>query len=232
MKNVLIITNIATLFILGFTYFSGCKKAEIDPEKATNTCIVCPNTKAYQQVSTDFVKSLLRNYRKNHWTKINASGIIPTSIDSRSVWFDMDVIKSFIADVEAKTDAICEEGHCNKKLGIRIYFGEYGKGAEPLYSAYDGLHTLVMVPTIQNPELEGTDREHVDFDPEHMTGCSPLTIDTSWQFITALMPEITVTNHGTLIPPPDPFLGPCTGAKFMHFIDLQDLVRPSTSPCP
>ncbi len=230
MKKLLIITNVVTLFILGFTYFSGCKKAEIDPEKATNTCIVCPDTKPYAQVGTDFVKSLLRNYRENQWTKI--TGMPRTFIDSRSVWFDMNVIKSFIADVEAKTDDICKEGHCKKKLGIRIYFGAYGKGAVPEYSEYKGLHTLVMVPTIQNPELEGTDREHVDFDPEHMTGCSPLTIDTSWQFITALMPEITASNHGTLIPPPDPFVGPCTGAKFMHFIDLQDLVRPSTSPCP
>ncbi len=222
MKKTLITTNLITLLFLGITYFTGCNKsARIKiTDTATNTCKPCLDKEPYKQVDGNYLKDLINNYRKNHWTTLNSHFGFPLDVvDSRSVWFDMDAVKSFIADVEAKTDLACEkEGHCAKNLGIRIYFGEYDKNqlASSGHLEYTGLHTLIMVPTIQDASKTGTVEENVDFDPEHMTSCSPDLINSQWQSITALMPEITSMNHGTLIPPPDQV---CTGAKFMHYFD-------------
>lgn len=238
MKKILITTNIITLLFLGLTYFTGCGKAEklVVDGSLKSTCTPCLG-EPYQQVTTDYIGRLINNYRQHHWKAINESsdfvgvvrhgatvGSIGEKYDSRSVWFDLNKLKSFIAEVESITQEKTGDDHCDRNLGVRIYFGEYTKDQlSPETKDYEGLHTLVMVPTIRSRNAAdiNTVNENIDFDPLHFDAAGePEPISSQWTFFTALTPEVTSMNHGQLIPPPYPEVTNCTGAKVMHEVDF------------
>jgi hypothetical protein len=144
------------------------------------------------RIDLSFAKALVSNYRKNHWSMINGGNgrpacpsllqnpNFPTVQDSRSVWFSLDDLKDFIAEIESTT--------ATGELGVRIYFGEYSTAmltTQPQNAQYAGLHTLLMVPTV-----EKADGFNHDFDPA--TGSSDFTTSV----------DMSALNHGTLIPPP------------------------------
>lgn len=93
--------------------------------------------------------------------------------DTRSVWFSLDKLKSFIAEIE---DSVCNSS-CNTgkvDLGVRFYFGDYpdadymtNKG-NPDYatvkSSYGKHQTIFLVPTY----MDNDRKAQVDFDPRDM----------------------------------------------------------------
>jgi hypothetical protein len=222
-RNFSFLLNLILLLVLAYLWFFKISK---EPSRdIANTCTPCLETKNYEPLSADYVTKLISDYRNHHWSTINSNYISSTfgddKMDSRSVWFDLNTLKSFINTIEVKTSATCGD-HCAKHLGLRMYFGEYDASNAPL-PEYVGLHTLLMVPTMRNPDATAlnTPSENVDFDPSHLAKCTPVAYDSSWQKIMVLAPtSLDMMNHGTLIPPPD--LIHCTGATLMHYIDVQD----------
>lgn len=238
MKKILVLSNLALLSVIGLLLTqNGCRDKRETPtsDETTYTCTNCPNTNAPAPVKMGYFKELLSNYRDNHWSIINnafiAKGI--KQVDSRSVWFDLNTLKSFIATLESKVNAQCGD-HCKQELGIRIYFGEYDNTNSPK-TMYVNLHTLIMVPTIKDQTKLGTPNENVDFDPDYLSSCKPMlppdTADLDILLPTINTTDMTAMNHGEIIPPPPPPSGIfCTGAKFMHWVDKID--DPTLTTCP
>lgn len=239
MKKILLATNVLTALALCAMLFTGCtNKPDSNPDDGghvienitptNNSCGTCEGTVSRSTMSAAYFRSLLGNYRNHNWQATSA--LLNNRRDSRSVWFDLNTLKSFIAAIESNVANACEGDHCSKQLGLRIYFGQYGGIANAPISQYDSLHTLVMVPTMRM-ETKKSVFENVDFDYQHLQGCNPLALHDTMAEFTALMPYIPVgvMNHGTLIPPPDLI---CTGAKFMHFVDKLDNVTTGVAnPC-
>ena len=227
MKRTLIFTNLVSLCLLVIVYYSNCTPPAPTPPPPSGDCYA----NDYQNLSFNalrfaYVKSLINGYKTQQWTTINSSGITGVPQDARSVWFSLPVLKKFIHEIESQTMAHC--GGCEKQLGIRIYYGAYPDSTimaetgdmASIPSKYSKLHTVVMVPTYQNEDTSflNTPSENVDFDPYHMTGCTPLPIDSlASGTMMALTPDLGMMNHGGLIPPPDNVT--CTGARVMHFLD-------------
>ena len=238
MKKFLIITNVFTAFILASVLYTSCNKGVIEGDIAT-TCYACDPSETTPPVSAKYIYELISRYRKRHYSDLmrtgNPNGFnLIDKPDSRSVWFSLNKLKNFIRDIEVKAAASldstnCAKSHCELNLGVRVYFGEYG-GPNTSVPGFNDLHTLVMVPTYQDKTASGVNT-HVDFDPNNSAVCSGRTIplDTSLNSLAlALTPDIAGMNNGNLIPPPDPVYGICTGARWMHLVDVKDLYRPAT----
>jgi hypothetical protein len=93
--------------------------------------------------------------------------------DTRSVWFSLDKLKSFIAEIENKVcSSQCNTG--NLDLGVRFYFGDYpdadymtNNGNEDyatVKSTYGKHQTIFLVPTYRDQDRGA----QVDFDPRDM----------------------------------------------------------------
>ena len=192
----------------------------------------------------DNATEMVRNYRNNHWMKINgncppfnmamnaqAPGGMGTPsdtiIDSRAVWFDLDTLKKFIHTIE--TYSCYYTGTCKQlELGIRIYYAEYPCDTAKLRLNYNitdpryaGMHTVLMVPTYNYGNM------NIDFDPTQtqpdVSPCSGRSTfeTTAHAPILALAPQITAKNHGGLAPPPyhcNDYWN-TTGALFMRYVD-------------
>lgn len=240
MKKLLIISNFITATLLLIVLLKACENFPLKEKLTTeNTCFPCPKEpQADILLPAGYVKSLLGNYRDNQWKWINPNIATPGSatVDSRSVWFDMEKLKSFIAQAEAYVDGDreCPGNHCDKNLGVRIYFGAYGDGAIPEDAPdYNRLHTLVMIPTFYDNTLQ----DNKDFDPRYMSVCGDPDYDTAQLKIIALLPstQINMANHGSLNPPPPPYpssVPSCTGASLMHLVDKLDGVPQAITGCP
>jgi hypothetical protein len=241
MKKILVLSNLVLLSVIGvLSLQGGCrdkteKSDRPGSDETTYTCTECPNTNPPASVKMGYFKELVSNYRNNHWSAINNAFIArgTNQVDSRSVWFDLNTLKSFIATIENKVNNECGN-HCEKGLGIRIYFGEYDATNSPK-TDYVNLHTLIMVPTIKDRNKFGTPEENVDFDPDYLSSCKPMlppdTADLDILLPTINTTDMTAMNHGEIIPPPPPPNSMfCTGAKFMHWVDKMD--NPSLPTCP
>lgn len=232
MKKILVTTNLITALALCSILFTACPEKKDLPD-VTNTCTPCKGTLPPSSVAINYFKALISNYRNNHWQTINTNlNNRSGAVDSRSVWFNLNQLKGFIYEIEKNVAANCQGNHCGKELGIRIYFGEYDNTTNPTYAGY---HTLVMVPTMKNPNREkwNTPEENIDFDYSILNKCQPACPDSSIQSLMALLPDFGNTsmgamNHGGLIPPPDRV---CTGARFMDYVDYSDGIKPLCT-CP
>ncbi len=227
MKKILLTTNVLTAMALIVTLCTACPPKPV-PSEISNTCKPCKMSSAdsYKRLPAPYIIDLMANYRNQQWNWISSNPSFPTTAssmrDSRSVWFSLDKLKDFIANIESSVESNTTEGcvgnHCDRKLGIRIYFGTYGSSHYPPTSMYYGKHTLVMIPTYQNANQFGTPSENLDFDPKYMDAFGILGSPVDTASITALIPTLDLDgmNHGTIIPPPDMA---CTGARFMHWVD-------------
>lgn len=208
MKRASIILNIITLSALGIIFLKSCpppkKPNPENQEQGCPTCYPMNCDTSYHPVKANFVIDLIKNYRDNQWKAINteaANGHIRignNNMDSRSVWFSIQRIKRFIYEIESKVCATCSD--TTKHLGIRLYYGQYDLPVAGSTNFYDGLHTVIMIPTMQD-----ANGDNVDFDPEYISEkCTPIVPDCSAPEIMALLPNVTMNamNHGTISPPP------------------------------
>lgn len=146
-------------------------------------------------INLSLVQELITNYREHQLVSIVESTTSPMKFDAHSAWFDLEVLKNFIADIEQQASDYDPE--TKSILGIRFYYAAYPESAKwgtpgyedlalntngPLPEAYEKLHTLVMIPT---KEIDGV-----------ATDFNLLDIGT------ALIPNtIMALNHGHLAPP-------------------------------
>lgn len=137
--------------------------------------------------------------------------------DAQSIWFDIETLKNFIADIENQTQSNAENSVNN--LGIRFYYAAYPEQSKWGKVGYEGLsdvtqsyakrHTLVMIPTIN---VDGIDKDFNPIDKNTFNGFNDVLITNSnYQILSASNNALSTTarNHGALMPP-----GNVTGASF------------------
>lgn len=271
MKNVsrftivLIVSNLLTICILIWCCCCNCHRLcnkwhHSDSTKSgegPTTC--CPgncyfaNCENFPLINVGLASKLVHNYRENHWRTINRNlppfNIDPaigedTTVDSRSCWFSLESLKSFIYTIEKNS---CLPESCGKKLelGIRFYYGEYPVDTnelkeystsenEPINILYSGMHTLLLVPTFYDEDR----RIDIDFDPlvfkkELCNGSSIFDTVTSVTSMLAAAPNINSRNHGGLMPPPFKY-GIYWSQKGSAFTKYVDVIRDqyTTTPPP
>lgn len=179
MKKLLIAANILTLVLL----YTGSFTNKPLQEKKQEGPVICSNTICtdYTQnpitgISINTAKGMASIYRQNQWKTLNLN---QNFLDSRSVWFSLDKMKSFIAEIEAQS---CEASCTPLKLGIRIYEGAYpnfeNMGNIKLNTDYRDVKdeysrhmTMFMVPTYYDQARN----VQVDFDPRNKGNnkCAP-----------------------------------------------------------
>ncbi len=234
MKKLLIITNLITLVIL---YFAGCVPHAVTTSnnafitKDNNTLLLDYRNKQFNGLSSDLIKDAVKNYKNSTTYPYAPSNPIGTS-DSRSVWFNLDVLKKFIWTVETQSVKNGFNKYELEGLGLRLYYIRYPQESFETYGAdLDGVprkfqdkHSILMVPTYYDPESQ-TCKE---FDPKEFTGGKPTPFKellkdslrrlTVMPFVyrTTGLGFMTVQNHGDLTPPFNPGYN---GADLLEYAD-------------
>lgn len=152
----LILTNLLWLCIFLFTSFK-----QVDENKPK---LPAP---AYDLVEASLADMMGNNFRLNYINPTRNVGTKKESYasDSRSVWFSLAKLESFIADMKAKSPLT---------TGIRFYFIQYPNDVaqwnkynylkKHISPSYKNHHTLMLVPTY----FDGT--YDMDFDPRRIGG--------------------------------------------------------------
>ena len=151
---------------------------------------------AAKTMSLDLIQEMVNNYKTKQYYSIVTNTINPMSFDAQSIWFDLEVIKKFIATLEDEVAKHPEHGLSN--FGIRFYYSAYpdiAKWDDPGYETlanlnqrYSKLHTLVAIPTAV---INGVNSDFDPFDAKTYDGTKPTGAGT------AIMAE----NHGPTTPP-------------------------------
>ena len=143
----------------------------------------------------DFIQELIHNYRNNQLRFINDNLGIG---DAHSIWFDLETIKNFVAEIEKQARLISPT--CpDKDLGIRFYYAAYSENpTDPIPEDYAKKHTLVMIPTKKEDDGTGT-MLNFDFNPFETD--SERDTETALAITARLGRNAMAQNHGDLIPP-------------------------------
>ncbi|MDI1256297.1 MAG: hypothetical protein PSV16_09350 [Flavobacterium sp.] len=152
----------------------------------------------------DLIKEMVNKYRDNQLQSILDSVVRPMHEDAEAIWFDLDTLKDFIADIE---NLVADNPNAPKgKLGLRMYYAAYPTKEkwsrpgyedladllqDPVTQRYEKKHTLILVPTT---EVEG---ENFDFNPIDENTAPGRTLALTG---TANSPTMAL-NHAYLIPP-------------------------------
>jgi hypothetical protein len=166
------------------------------------------NTLKYQ-----LVKNMIDNYRTNQLNSIQNSNINAVENDAQAIWFDIETLKKFIADVESQTQN--NSNMTVNNLGIRFYYAAYPElnrwgtsGYEelsdllndPVTQLYEKKHTLIMIPTIN---VEGIDKDFNPMDKNTYEGFNSTINNSNYQIMSVSNSTLSTTakNHGVLFPP-------------------------------
>jgi len=220
---------ITTLMLYGCSFFRGTGSVTTDNNS------ICSNysNSDKSELPVALIHDMINGYRGNQLQYIQNGRSL---IDSRSIWFDLETLKTFIYHIE-NTTVTTDKSKSANDLGIRIYYSRYPDkenfgwdkkeyngilsrfGNTPETSKYDKLHTLVMVPTRKEGKL------NVDFNPldpetynKSLKSPELIRYSRNYQlpvssntYPTALVlggpTNTNAQNHGSLIPPRDPGLG-------------------------
>jgi len=146
-------------------------------------------------MSTDTIQELVNNYHENQLAFINENLGID---DAHSIWFDLDTVKKFIAEIEHQARLI--DPSCpDVDLGIRFYYAAYPENpSEPVPQDYAKRHTLVMIPTKRENDGRGVMLNY-DFNP--FESDSEKDTETALALTAGLGRSALAQNHGILVPP-------------------------------
>jgi hypothetical protein len=212
------VLSISSTLFFAYRYFSIKNTGIIQDPISKTRCAACSEYNNTGLPASKLKMNLVKTMAYSYQNPISPS-------ETRSVWFSIETIKSFIYNIEHNACG------CTGNLGLRIYYGRYpsptlwnnfGNDLGTVQSSYAGIHTVFMVPTIN---VAG--KNH-DFDPADVSmRCNPgynssygIAKDTTLAFqlnsgsgsITALMAQ----NHGDACPPVPTGMGHCpdNGAYF------------------
>lgn len=146
-------------------------------------------------MSCDIIQELVDNYRDNQLNYINENLGID---DAHSIWFDLETIKSFIAEIENQAHLI--DPTCpNEDLGIRFYYAAYPETpTSPIPNDYALRHTLVMVPTKKEDDGSG---QMLNYDFNPFESDSETDTENALAITAGLGRNALAQNHGILVPP-------------------------------
>lgn len=146
------------------------------------------------------IEAMIKQYRENQLAVVNKALQLD---DTQSVWFELDKLKNFIAEVEKEAKA-SYPGISTSKLGIRFYNAAYPENASDYFSddevPKDFLrhHTLIMIPTVFRKGDHG--ELDYDFNPYGTTEGEEKTQTMSLKSAKADDSALG-ENHGNLVPP-------------------------------
>lgn len=231
-------------------YYNFCKETETKTAKTIKTPATPIGPIEDNEVCMDFsavlpsklthglVGDMVNLYRNNQWNSIKGSTTHPMTEDANTIWFDLDSIKKFIYNIEktVKSNPATKQS----KLGLRIYYAAYPKIGDwslteykdlqvfrgnTTTEQYEKMHTLIMLPTIQNANGQIKDINLFDertfengipkynYKPERETMLSYQPTETV-SALTAIPAatnadpdpnsRVAAKNHGTLYPPGNP----------------------------
>lgn len=147
------------------------------------------------------VQEMIDNYKAKQLLSILTNKINPMKFDAKSVWFDLETLKSFVNNIEL--EAAKHPEYDLKNFGVRIYYAAYpekenwdqpgyeelaGMINDPVAKDYEKLHTVIAVPTA---EINGANQDFDPLDEKTYDGTKPTSIGS----------VIMAENHGELVPP-------------------------------
>lgn len=215
-----------TIYIFRFPP-SKSETNEVDLEKNKDELCMNYASLGMNQLSAGLVHNVTEGYdlRQGHFIKDHpASNLLN---DARAIWFDLEILKAFIYNLEMNTRNN-DPAVSSQDLGLRLYYASYPEASvntdpskvrpiwgdfaelDPLDNmGYESLHTLVMIPTIRKG---GKD---LDFNPLQFDTYAGGLMDTKKYTnsktngnnpVSGLMgiPNSTragAQNHGSLYPP-------------------------------
>ncbi|MCU7619105.1 hypothetical protein NZ698_18150 [Chryseobacterium sp. PBS4-4] len=151
-------------------------------------------------MSCDTIQELVDNYHNNQLAFITENLGFE---DAHSIWFDLETIKNFIAEIELQAhliDPTCPD----KDLGIRFYYAAYPETpTDPIPEDYAKRHTLVMVPTKKEEDGSG---QMLNFDFNPFESDSETDPENALALIGGLGRNALAQNHGKLTPPGNPIV--------------------------
>lgn len=232
MKKILIAVNVLFLTAVFFMACNSNNSAETsEPVTGTGDEVRTRSAEStgpdisqelYGLLDDDLAVRMSEAYRDdNRKSRITGSD---GELDARSIWFDLETIKLFIAKIEASVGGAknCDSMH----LGIRMYYAKYPEGEEfnryaealsQLGRNIEGKHTIFMTPTYYDND------ENIDFNFEEVgdNPCKPIPYSKLLRmnnrsskaglFVGRKRPEPidptggqmpNTVNHGGLMPPP------------------------------
>lgn len=171
MKSISLLLNVVLIFLV---FYFGCKDNFLNKgnKPATsaycNDCNTYNSSEKYGMISYNTARMLAENYFNSEGKRFiyNEAGKTAEE-DARNIWFDLKILKNFIALIESQA---CKYNcDTSRHLGIRIYYGKYPAADKfSQFADLSGLpekfanhHTLFMMPTY----WDATAKKHVDFDP-------------------------------------------------------------------
>ncbi len=150
--------------LVTFLAIEGCGPLKGSISEGT---IICSDyhTDNISTLNVDLVHTMVNNYRGKQLKSIqNLTVVNPVLQDAHSIWFDLETLKKFLYHIE-NTSKSQDPNITDAKLGIRIYYAAYPEKLneevakrfedlsdmvnDPVMQNYSGLHTLVMIPTIE-----------------------------------------------------------------------------------
>jgi hypothetical protein len=236
MKKLLVTTAV---FISAIIFWS-CNSTT-DPKPEPTECNHCKTyTGGFKGIPVKLAYEMVDLYKQHHWQNYTVkTGDNTAPTDARTVWFSLDSLKRYIWYIE---EEVCKNKCVNPDdLGLRFYYGEYpdketwakldgenDPASMKHKEAYQGLHTILIVPTYYSKNSD----MNVDFDPHETTmkdgKCSPTPLQDVFDsreasskskdakqnerykpmvYMYSADVNSTIKNKGSLIPPPPPSAG-------------------------
>ncbi len=193
------------------------------PPSTTSICMDY-DSERMSTLDADLIHTMVQGYRTHQLDYIQSKfgSIAPT--DAYSIWFDLETLKKYLYHIEKNAKRV-DATITDKKLGVRFYYAAYPDSttiekdrfrdldfmkSDAKYKKYNGLHTLVMIPTIT-----GAGGKELDFNPlDADTFTKGFYQDSKYALnSTSTLPDDTAAltgtpsrsmggkNHGTLAPP-------------------------------
>ncbi|WP_298140838.1 hypothetical protein [Flavobacterium sp.] len=219
-----------TALITAFLTCWYCKGKDIvDVPGGTRSNDICMDytTVPPPTLTSDLVSSMVGTYSGAQLNNIQTATTNPVPNDARAIWFELETLKKFLYHIEHSANENLSALN-GRKLGVRIYYAAYPKNdkmkdfsqyqTDTTFSfnpAYEGKHTLVMVPTISERDGNVYDFNPLDVNSYNgfvnMTPKGRYSNSNSYQMLTLGAGAVEVTssgsttvnvrNHGTLFPP-------------------------------
>lgn len=174
------------------------------------------NITPISELDVNLIKTMVNNYKSNQLRFVEDGLKKP---DTQSIWFDLETLKSFVAQIEKNTKANDSTINTNQ-LGIRMYYASYPAKEDMVAfedlretpQEYEKMQTLIMIPTIK------IEKSNVDYNPLdaqtystgikniEQNGLSNSSGTTETRMALTSIEKTAAQNHGSLCPP-DPIIG-------------------------
>lgn len=165
------IVLLTAIISVGATYLIMQNSTPETPSETSKSICMDYDNDNMSTLDADLVHTMTGDYKTNQLNYIETATGTKAPKDAYSIWFDLETLKKFLYHIETISKKN-ENTIAKEDLGVRIYYASYPNKeimknfpdldvsrGNPAIVNYNGLHTLVMIPTLLR---DGVD---VDFNP-------------------------------------------------------------------